>query len=186
MQLWQIYTEKSTRYRDDGLRVFSFGLKTDEFSQPFLLCRLSRWDRLVWHLMLSGLSRRRTLQRTLKQLKELRIFSWAGKEQFIFHLVHSPETLYSTFHYLEGFFCYNRRFIDPLMFGDYPKSMKYRVGSRLPNFTREESALLKGSLDFVGINHYTTFYAESNATNLIGFLLNDSLADSGAITLREF
>lgn len=74
-------------------------------------------------------------------------------------------------------------FIDPLMFGDYPKSMKYRVGSRLPNFTRDESALLKGSLDFVGINHYTTFYAESNATNLIGFLLNDSLADSGAITL---
>lgn len=60
------------------------------------------------------------------------------------------------------------------------------MGSRLPNFTRDESALLKGSLDFVGINHYTTFYAAHNATSFIGVILNDSLADSGAITLREF
>ncbi|XP_034696060.1 beta-glucosidase 40-like [Vitis riparia] len=74
-------------------------------------------------------------------------------------------------------------FIDPLMYGDYPKSLKDGVGSRLPNFTRDESALLKGSLDFVGINHYTTFYAEYDANNLTGTLLNDSLADSRAITL---
>ena len=155
-------------------------------SVTFLLCRLSSRDHLVWHLMLYGSNQRRTLQRTLKQLKELRIFSWAGKEQFIFHLVHSPETLYSTFHYLKGFFCCNCRFIDPLMYGDYPKSLKDGVGSRLPNFTRDESALLKGSLDFVGINHYTTFYAEYDANNLTGMLLNDSLADSRAITLRKF
>lgn len=71
------------------------------------------------------------------------------------------------------------------MFGDYPSSMRSRVGSRLPRFSNSEAALLKGSLDFVGINHYTTFYAQHNSSNLLGVLLNDSLADSGAITLRK-
>lgn len=71
------------------------------------------------------------------------------------------------------------------MFGDYPSSMKTRVGSRLPRFTQSESALVKGSLDFVGINHYTTYYAMANKSNIIGVLLNDSIADSGAITLRK-
>ncbi|XP_057481585.1 beta-glucosidase 40-like [Actinidia eriantha] len=74
-------------------------------------------------------------------------------------------------------------FIEPLIFGEYPSSMITRVGSRLPRFTKAESALLKGSLDFIGINHYTTFYAKPNTTNIIGVLLNDSIADSGAITL---
>ncbi|KAL5759384.1 hypothetical protein ACOSQ2_018222 [Xanthoceras sorbifolium] len=74
-------------------------------------------------------------------------------------------------------------FLDPAMFGDYPSSMRSRVGSRLPMFSKYEATLLKGSLDFVGINHYTTFYAQHNSTNIIGVLLNDSVADSGAITL---
>jgi beta-glucosidase len=72
------------------------------------------------------------------------------------------------------------------MFGDYPSSMRSRVGNRLPKFSPSEVALVKGSLDFVGINHYTTFYARNNSTNLIGILLHDSIADSGAITLRMF
>ncbi|KAL5987360.1 Beta-glucosidase 6 [Asimina triloba] len=74
-------------------------------------------------------------------------------------------------------------FMDPLFFGDYPSSMRKRVGNRLPKFTAAEASLVKGSLDFVGINHYTTYYARNNATNIIGVLLNDSLSDSGAITL---
>ena len=81
---------------------------------------------------------------------------------------------------------YHCRFIEPLIFGEYPSSMITRVGSRLPSFTKAESALLKGSLDFVGINHYTTFYAKPNTTNIIGVLLNDSIADSGAVTLRKY
>ncbi|KAK1272737.1 Beta-glucosidase 40 [Acorus gramineus] len=74
-------------------------------------------------------------------------------------------------------------FMEPLFFGDYPASMRKRVGDRLPKFTPSEEALVKGSLDFVGINHYTTWYARSNSTNFIGVILNDTLADSGAITL---
>ncbi|KAK3042328.1 hypothetical protein RJ639_002374 [Escallonia herrerae] len=74
-------------------------------------------------------------------------------------------------------------FIEPLLFGDYPSIMRSRVGSRLPRFSEAESALLKGTLDFVGVNHYTTWYAWDNSTNIIHVLFNDSLADSGAITL---
>ncbi|MFP4143765.1 MAG: GH1 family beta-glucosidase [Phycisphaeraceae bacterium] len=51
-------------------------------------------------------------------------------------------------------------FADPVYFGDYPNVMKERVGDRLPAFTDEEKALLKGSSDFFGLNHYTTMYAE--------------------------
>ncbi|KAM7468481.1 hypothetical protein LguiB_016043 [Lonicera macranthoides] len=75
-------------------------------------------------------------------------------------------------------------FLEPLVFGDYPSSMRSRVQTRLPRFSKVQSSLLKGSLDFVGINHYTTWYAKDNSSNSIGVLLNDSLADSGAIILR--
>lgn len=50
-------------------------------------------------------------------------------------------------------------FADPIYKGDYPDSMKKRLGSRLPAFTPEEQALLLGSSDFFGLNHYTTMYA---------------------------
>ncbi len=48
---------------------------------------------------------------------------------------------------------------DPVVFGDYPEIMKQRLGSRLPEFTPEQRALVKGSVDFIGLNHYTTLYA---------------------------
>lgn len=59
------------------------------------------------------------------------------------------------------------------------------MGSRLPKFSTAEAALVKGSLDFVGVNHYTTYYAQNNPTNILGILLNDTIVDSGAITLRK-
>ncbi|KAL0358156.1 UNVERIFIED_CONTAM: Beta-glucosidase 6 [Sesamum calycinum] len=76
-----------------------------------------------------------------------------------------------------------RRFIEPLIHGDYPRSMRTRVGTRLPKFSQAQAAQVKGAFDFIGINHYTTWYANENNTNVIGVLLNDSLADSGAFTL---
>ncbi|KAI4468948.1 glycosyl hydrolase [Holotrichia oblita] len=52
--------------------------------------------------------------------------------------------------------------------GDYPQIMKGSIEyaskqeglpkSRLPELTQEEIELIKGSADFLGINHYTTFY----------------------------
>jgi len=49
-------------------------------------------------------------------------------------------------------------FADPIYFGDYPASMRKQLGERLPTFTEEEVALVKGSNDFYGMNHYTANY----------------------------
>jgi len=49
--------------------------------------------------------------------------------------------------------------MDPLINGDYPVSMRTLVGNRLPNITKEQSKLIKGSFDFIGLNYYTTNYA---------------------------
>ncbi|CBI24829.3 unnamed protein product, partial [Vitis vinifera] len=50
-------------------------------------------------------------------------------------------------------------FMDPLNYGNYPHSMHLLFGNRLPNFTFEQSMLMKGSLDFLGLNYYTANYA---------------------------
>jgi len=49
--------------------------------------------------------------------------------------------------------------MQPLTTGKYPKTMRSLLGSRLPNFTEEQSKLLIGSFDFIGLNYYTTNYA---------------------------
>jgi beta-glucosidase/6-phospho-beta-glucosidase/beta-galactosidase len=56
------------------------------------------------------------------------------------------------------FYC---RFMDPLTRGDYPLSMRALVGNRLPQFTKEQSRLMKGAFDFIGLNYYTTNYADN-------------------------
>ncbi|KAF7836094.1 beta-glucosidase 42 [Senna tora] len=47
-------------------------------------------------------------------------------------------------------------FLDPLCFGDYPEAMRERVGDQLPKFSEEDRKLLANSLDFIGLNHYTS------------------------------
>lgn len=49
-------------------------------------------------------------------------------------------------------------FADPIYHGHYPDSMIKQLGDRLPTFTPEELALVKGSNDFYGMNHYTANY----------------------------
>lgn len=55
-------------------------------------------------------------------------------------------------------------FADPVYFGKYPDSMRKQLGDRLPEFTPEESALVKGSNDFYGMNHYTANYIKHKDT----------------------
>lgn len=50
------------------------------------------------------------------------------------------------------------RFLHPLVYGEYPRTVQEIVGERLPKFTSEEVKIVKGSIDFVGINQYTTYY----------------------------
>ncbi|CAH1447506.1 unnamed protein product [Lactuca virosa] len=57
--------------------------------------------------------------------------------------------------------CY-LRFLNPLVNGDYPETVKKSAGNRIPTFTKLESEKIKGSFDFLGINHYTTLYIKDN------------------------
>ena len=49
---------------------------------------------------------------------------------------------------------------DPIYRGDYPEVMRERLGERLPLFSSDDCALLLGSSDFFGLNHYSTMYAQ--------------------------
>ncbi|CDP19882.1 unnamed protein product [Coffea canephora] len=50
-------------------------------------------------------------------------------------------------------------FMNPLVYGDYPASMRILVRDRLPKFTPKQSKELIGSYDFLGLNYYTANYA---------------------------
>ncbi|KAF3431838.1 hypothetical protein FNV43_RR26574 [Rhamnella rubrinervis] len=52
-------------------------------------------------------------------------------------------------------------FLNPIIYGDYPKIMRSIVGNRLPKFTKFESDLLKGSFDFIGLNYYSANYVDA-------------------------
>ncbi|RZS13844.1 hypothetical protein BHM03_00045480 [Ensete ventricosum] len=52
-------------------------------------------------------------------------------------------------------------FVDPLVHGTYPSVMREFVGSRLPSFEPEESKMLRGSFDFIGLNHYVAVFLEA-------------------------
>ncbi|RHN76189.1 putative beta-glucosidase [Medicago truncatula] len=56
-------------------------------------------------------------------------------------------------------------YMEPLTKGEYPQSMRSLVGKRLPNFSKKQARLLKGSFDFLGLNYYTSMYA-TNAPQL--------------------
>lgn len=56
--------------------------------------------------------------------------------------------------------------LDPLVFGNYPAVMRKNVGSRLPVLTDEESRKIKGSYDFIGLNHYFTIPVQADTSQL--------------------
>ncbi|ESR52296.1 hypothetical protein CICLE_v10031179mg [Citrus x clementina] len=51
-------------------------------------------------------------------------------------------------------------FFNPITYGSYPRSMQHLVGNRLPKFTKSQAEMVKGSVDFLGLNYYTADYAE--------------------------
>ena len=52
-------------------------------------------------------------------------------------------------------------FADPIYLGKYPDSMAKQLGDRLPKWTEEDLALVKGSNDFYGQNHYCANYIKA-------------------------
>ena len=92
--------------------------------------------------------------------------------------------LYFTILFGMYFFCL-LRFLDPLLKGDYPDSMKEYAGTRLPKFTTEQIAKVNGSIDFVGLNIVTAFYAynynyyESDYPDILSYYLDPQAALTG-------
>ncbi|KAL0643404.1 hypothetical protein Bca4012_041694 [Brassica carinata] len=75
----------------------------------------------------------------------------------------------------------------PLTKGRYPDIMREIVGSRLPNFTEAEAELVAGSYDFLGLNYYTTQYAQPKP-NPVTWANHTAMMDPGAkltCTTRE-
>ncbi|KAI2626468.1 glycoside hydrolase family 1 protein [Hypoxylon sp. NC1633] len=75
-------------------------------------------------------------------------------------------------------------FADPIYFGKYPDSMLKQLGDRLPVFTPEELALVQGSNDFYGMNHYTADYVKHGDGNpapedFLGDLTTHAYSKSG-------
>lgn len=56
------------------------------------------------------------------------------------------------------------------------------MGERLPEITPEASKALAGSLDFVGINHYTSLYVRNDRTRIQKLILQDASTDAAVIT----
>lgn len=53
-------------------------------------------------------------------------------------------------------------FGDPVIFGDYPTVLRDRLGDLLPEFSSQDSKRLMDSMDYVGINYYTSDWARAN------------------------
>ncbi|KAF0914116.1 hypothetical protein E2562_026512 [Oryza meyeriana var. granulata] len=72
-------------------------------------------------------------------------------------------------------------FMHPLVYGDYPPVMRHRVGSRLPSITASQSEKIRGSFDFIGINHYFVVRVQCDEGN--GPKLRDYYVDAGVQNL---
>lgn len=57
---------------------------------------------------------------------------------------------------------YFLRLLEPLYRGDYPKTMREMVGSKLPKFSRSQSEQLTGSYDFISLNYYAAMYVKDD------------------------
>ncbi|XP_039044641.1 beta-glucosidase 12-like [Hibiscus syriacus] len=55
--------------------------------------------------------------------------------------------------------------------------MQALVGSRLPKFTKAESKMLKGSIDFLGANYYTSNYEANAPPSNTSSLFSDARAN---------
>ncbi|MCL7044904.1 hypothetical protein MKW94_009067 [Papaver nudicaule] len=58
-------------------------------------------------------------------------------------------------------------FLHPIVYGEYPKSMQRIVAERLPKFTQSEVKMVKGSMDFLGVNQYTAYYMYDQLSDMV-------------------
>lgn len=74
------------------------------------------------------------------------------------------------------------RFMEPLVFGHYPITMRQLVKERLPTFSNEDKKLVERAYDFIGINYYTSKYAKkADHPPLTPHFIADQLVNSTGI-----
>ncbi|PON32154.1 Glycoside hydrolase [Parasponia andersonii] len=96
------------------------------------------------------------------QLKQKGIIGLTEASHWMVPKFYTPESSTAAYRALDFMLGWT---VHPITYGDYPETMRNLVGCRLPKFTKAQSALLKGSFDFLGLNYYTARYAEEyNAT----------------------
>ncbi|KAL5815000.1 hypothetical protein ACOSQ3_025799 [Xanthoceras sorbifolium] len=76
-------------------------------------------------------------------------------------------------------------FVEPLVYGDYPRIMREIVKNRLPTFTAEEKKLIKGSFNFIGINYYTARYAKNIPIDLRATPISFTVDESVNLTVEK-
>ncbi|RXH90415.1 hypothetical protein DVH24_035179 [Malus domestica] len=140
------------RYKEDVGIMKNMGLDAYRFSIS--------WSRLLPNGKLSGGINKEGIKYYNNLINELLRH---GVKPFVtlFHF-DLPQALEDEY---GGFLSPKIVFMEPLTSGDYPHSMRSLVGSRLPKFTKEQSKLLKGSFDFLGLNYYTAYYASYAPSN---------------------
>ncbi|TXG48440.1 hypothetical protein EZV62_027734 [Acer yangbiense] len=58
-------------------------------------------------------------------------------------------------------------YLHPIYYGDYPEVMRKKLGDQLPEFTQEDKDLLRNTLDFIGLNHYTSRFIAHEVNSLV-------------------
>lgn len=110
--------------------------------------------------------------KTELQLKELLTIGLVGESQIIIIVIFIIIVIiillfYFSFPFWSSLWsCLCFRFLNPLVNGDYPKIMKKNAGRKIPVFTKDESTHIKGSIDFIAVNHYDTLYVRDKSSNL--------------------
>ncbi|XP_077240690.1 beta glucosidase 11 isoform X2 [Tasmannia lanceolata] len=79
---------------------------------------------------------------------------------------------------------YTGWFVNPLVFGDYPDTMKKIAGPKIPSFTKYQSKQLMGSSDFIGVNHYRSMNVKHSQNNQMTSQ-RDFLGDMFAETIEK-
>lgn len=74
-------------------------------------------------------------------------------------------------------------FADPIYRGEYPEVMRARLGARLPEFSDEDRARVRGSSDFFGLNHYGGMFAAEPAPGAPP--ASSSLAGNGGMSADQ-
>lgn len=73
-------------------------------------------------------------------------------------------------------------FMDPLVFGKYPDEMTSLItDGRLPTFTPEETKMVNGSFDYLGLNHYSSSFVWDNPNSTGGNWWTDPHTHSSQI-----